>query len=70
MSNREISKSKESEIELKSIYANLCCKDKGMYDGDEETQDIDSDINNDNIEGFGSYAGDININNFSWIEAL
>ena len=48
-SNREIAKSKELEIKMKSIYAKLCGRGKGTYDGDEERQHIDSGSNDDGI---------------------
>ena len=70
ISNREISKSKESEIRLKSIYAKLCGKGKGTYDVDDETHAIDSDSEDDDIGGFDGFAGDIKINNVSQIEAV
>ena len=41
-----------------------------MYDGDEETQDIDSDSKDNNIERFNGFAGNINFNNVSRIRAV
>ena len=70
ISNRGISKRKELENELKSIYAKLCGKGKGIYDGDEETQDIDSDGEDGDIEEFDNFAEYININNVSQIEYI
>ena len=69
-SYKEIAKSKELEIELKSIYAKLCGKGKGTYDGNEETNNIDSDSEDDGIEGLDGFAWDININNVSRIETV
>ena len=45
-------------------------KCKGMYDGDEETHDIDSDSEDDDIERFDGFTGNTKIKNVSWIEAV
>ena len=45
-------------------------KGKGAYNSDVERQDIDSDSDSDDIEGFDSFSGGININNASHIEPV
>ena len=52
------------------MYTKLCGKGEGLYDGDKERQDIDSDNKDDDIERFDGFVGDINIVNVSQIEAL
>ena len=54
------------------IYAKLCGKCKGNYNGDAEIHDIDTDNNrkDDDIEGFDGFIGDINIINSLQIEAV
>ena len=70
ISSREISKSKELEIDLKLIYAKLCGKGKKNHDGDEGTHDISSDSEDDDIEGFDCFAWDLSIKNVTQIEAV
>ena len=70
ISNRGIDKSKELEIELKSIDAKLCGKGKGAYNDDDEAQHTDSDNEDGVIEGFDGFTGDINIQHISQIEAV
>ena len=52
------------------IYTELFGKYKGTHDRDEEKHDIDSHIEDDDIEGIDGFAGDININNVSRVEAV
>ena len=52
------------------MYAKLYGTGKGMYNGDEEIQDIDSDSKDDDIEGFDGFEGGINVNNVLKIEAV
>ena len=68
--NRETSESRDKETIIKSIYAKLCEKDGRTCDSDTERLSIDSDSEDDGIDEFDGFVGDIDIATVTRVEVV